>query len=1688
MELDVQEWYHKLNSRVVDLVGDFAGNELFIIEGDSLLLHCFTNPKLDFNPGLQVLHATYLVEQVIYKLRQRRCVFDIVFFAENAQCCIPPMADSGSHDKYLLAREAITQHLISIQGQVSPPFQVLKFRDIRSRDFGAYLNSCGAYLFICHDGAVAATTRVAYTDTDTESDVSLSTDIDKGGLEDEGDTASFTAPHAETSKLKLRAMIHCFSDCGYNTALINSLEFLDTKVMVMMLDGSTKRTKDRMLWDNSDTDNTEQPDITDLHRRNLGRALHDMNKALSVLCLSQDTCQPLSPQKFDELLASMILDQPTLTQRQLLLIATLSAMFLSGVAQSIINKTAAQAMILHLVILQETRLSNRGIKTKRYRDSQFLNAFLISARAILASTFWANITTKNHLWCDLCDFLDGTLFLAIQEMAENDGIRQVLSSVTFPSFKTLASSVDQFCGSKLSCASLENGVDFEDVNSQSNENAKSIKSSTRAFGKVLPFSNSVFDEHLRSVHLVIDESSESRDIKGTSKVFLDETHWHNSKSLKETEKVTLSPEQSKRFRRKQQFFMADMERYAASLTGSAGSASRENIVVEPFYGSNDRSKLKPTSKDHLPDGKSTRGSKRKEQVAASIREKAADETQKQRQRWKRMYQEEFTRISGLGLRFKKLKLYLSSLSAGSKEILEAEILGCMIDTLVRLAFFERESMGNDKLIFIATRIWELINRLPNLRKGVSAAIATFVNEACQLIGLPTCQLDHQSDESLSFQPFNPPTGLQMSIGIPSAEFQLSYGGHCMERSIESMPDPRTPDFDPDRWQREVLDQIDQKNSLFIVAPTSAGKTFISFYAMRQILKADDDGILVYVAPTKALVNQIAAEVLARFSKSYQSRANGKSVWAIHTRDYRINEPKGCQILITVPHILQIMLLAPTNANAWTPRIRRIIFDEIHCIGQAEDGVTSILGSAKIRIPSPEIFSFKGFSSHDGLPLLGLDEATGMKFIHPVISLIDRSKPIPDGLDLEPRDCLTLWKAMSDLQTERFPVDNSLDPSVFFSSGIIKKAHTIEWQKQLKSLLTEWMRDQGSPFQRVLLRLENRAPGYITEEEQSPSDPTVQAADRDVGLLDSTLPLVYSLHSQDALPALFFNYDRSNDDYEGPGSREDQMRDSASTESTQFDRFDPERPLNQFSLADSKKIGPGEFSTLARELKARQVAQFLIDALERGIGVHHSGLNRKYRHVCEMLFRKGFLRIVFATGTLALGINMPCKTVVFSGDSIFLTALNFRQAAGRAGRRGFDLLGNVVFQRVPRSKMLRLISSKLPDLNGHFPITTSLVLRLFILLQGSNQAASAIKSINSLLSSPRIYLGGSQMKETVLHHLRFSIEYLRRNRLIDRKGVPLNFAGCVSHLSYTESSSFAFHALLSSGYIQSLCKSIKSRPKMTVTNLMLVMAHIFKRLPLRAATLEWYQTVGKRPSSVVVLPPLPKKAVESLRAHNKNVLQVYSAGVWLEESVIPYLAISSEESPAPLNAYLYDFFKHGNVSQLETANRIRRGDIWFLLNDFSLVLSTINTSLDAFLAPGGNISADMTEVVGGGDAHESHLEMHIVDSQIDTEDQETHKQEKGSHIREDIKHSTSRQVKPNIGPKKLPDSWEDEAEEEVQDFKDVEEFEQVHSQHPGSGLKNQPKEPQPEAKKEEPVDKSERSVLSFAGLQRAPARV
>lgn len=74
----------------------------------------------------------------------------------------------------------------------------------------------------------------------------------------------------------------------------------------------------------------------------------------------------------------------------------------------------------------------------------------------------------------------------------------------------------------------------------------------------------------------------------------------------------------------------------------------------------------------------------------------------------------------------------------------------------------------------------------------------------------------------------------------------------------------------------------------------------------------------------------------------------------------------------------------------------------------------------------------------------------------------------------------------------------------------------------------------------------------------------------------------------------------------------------------------------------------------------------VQALEFGVAAHHSGVSVKYRRCAEVLFRAGQVRVLFATGTLAQGLNMPARTVLFDGDSEFLNPMTWQQMAGRAG--------------------------------------------------------------------------------------------------------------------------------------------------------------------------------------------------------------------------------------------------------------------------------------------------------------------------------------------------------------------------------------------------------------------------------------
>ena len=104
-----------------------------------------------------------------------------------------------------------------------------------------------------------------------------------------------------------------------------------------------------------------------------------------------------------------------------------------------------------------------------------------------------------------------------------------------------------------------------------------------------------------------------------------------------------------------------------------------------------------------------------------------------------------------------------------------------------------------------------------------------------------------------------------------------------------------------------------------------------------------------------------------------------------------------------------------------------------------------------------------------------------------------------------------------------------------------------------------------------------------------------------------------------------------------------------------------------------RFSPGFGKTLSRLVK-------------HGIGVHHAGMLPKYRRLVEQLAQAGLLKVICGTDTLGVGINVPIRTVVFTGLSKYdgrrqrmLKAREFHQIAGRAGRAGFDTAGTVVVQ-------------------------------------------------------------------------------------------------------------------------------------------------------------------------------------------------------------------------------------------------------------------------------------------------------------------------------------------------------------------------------------------------------------------------
>jgi len=222
---------------------------------------------------------------------------------------------------------------------------------------------------------------------------------------------------------------------------------------------------------------------------------------------------------------------------------------------------------------------------------------------------------------------------------------------------------------------------------------------------------------------------------------------------------------------------------------------------------------------------------------------------------------------------------------------------------------------------------------------------------------------------------------------------------------------------------------------------------------------------------------------------------------------------------------------------------------------------------------------------------------------------------------------------------------------------------------------------------------------------------------------SPVDLIRVLHTNDMLPAIYFTFSRKKCD--------DNMAECAKLKL--LNKFEERRLLQ---IIDEQVLDTPYLS------KSKH-----LEYLYSGVASHHAGLLPGWKVLIEKLFQQGLIKVVFATETLAAGINMPARSTVISSISKrsdeghrILTASEFLQMSGRAGRRGMDEVGYVTVvgtQFQSPDEVAELASSASDPLGSKFTPSYSMVLNLLQRFKLEDARELILKSFGYFSSTERL---------------------------------------------------------------------------------------------------------------------------------------------------------------------------------------------------------------------------------------------------------------------------------------------------------------------------------------------------------------
>ncbi len=471
------------------------------------------------------------------------------------------------------------------------------------------------------------------------------------------------------------------------------------------------------------------------------------------------------------------------------------------------------------------------------------------------------------------------------------------------------------------------------------------------------------------------------------------------------------------------------------------------------------------------------------------------------------------------------------------------------------------------------------------------------------------------------------------------------------------------------FQKWAIESIVTGNHCLVTAHTGSGKTLPAEFAIQYFKKLGKR--VIYTGPIKALCNQ----KLYDFRNKYPEISFG-----ILTGDIKDNP--DADVLIMTTEILRNTLFnkeviqkdKETLNNSpilsfemdFDNQLGAVIFDEVHYIGDEDRG--SVWEQSLILLPP-----------HIQLVMLSatIDKPENFaNWIQDLKKTCDNSKEVYLCSTLERVVPLIHYNWLScHHQTRKIANKNNPEFKNFINKPIIlsnqsKKFHEENYKNIIK---TQKIIEEDGFIKRK----------FILNE------------------------LVKYLNMNNMLPALCFIFSRKNVEI--------------AAKEIDFSLFALEDKTPNIIENECKQILMKKLPNYKEYIKLPEYIE-LITLLKKGIAIHHAGIMPILREIVELLFEKNYIKLLFATETFAVGINMPTKTVIFTSLYKFdgngqreLYSHEYIQMAGRAGRRGIDKIGHVIhcnnLFKLEMMNYKNLLCGSAKLLTSQFKISFNLILKI-----------------------------------------------------------------------------------------------------------------------------------------------------------------------------------------------------------------------------------------------------------------------------------------------------------------------------------------------------------------------------------------